>query len=189
MPNIPAFFLFISLGADDTGAVAAAFWRRSNTVHLSPLTLLDLTAASVADLDIWLIEQVDRLTALARELGLRVDPRLPTPAEAVASLAGIVPAPFVPTIFAPAAISAALAMRRLPAEPVPEAIEMMRPEQCAIRAAVYVTSGAVSFSPLAAEKAKSHPFNAITKSAVGMPAAAVATAFTLGVLLALAPAG
>jgi hypothetical protein len=79
-------------------------------------------------------------------------------------------------------------MRGIIATPVPETIEMLLPEQRAIRAAVYVTSGKVHFAPEVAEKTRRHPYNAITKPILGIAPPAVATASALGVLLALAPA-
>jgi hypothetical protein len=178
----PPFLLFASMAADETGAVACAFWRRGHPPHMPALTLMDLAASSVADLDQWLPAQAAHLAEIARDLA---PPPVPRPRRFV--MAWPPPAQPPTPIYAPAAISTALIMRGIDCSPVPEKMELLDPAQRALKAAVFMTSGAVHFSPAADEKVRRHPYNAVRHRAIDRPPSAVAEAFALGVLLGLAP--
>jgi hypothetical protein len=179
----PPFLLFASMAADEAGAVAAAFWRRGHPPHLPALSLMDLAASTVADLDQWLPAQAARLADIARELA--PPPPAPHPRRRVMAW----PPPTEPPtpIYATAAISTALIMRGIDCSPVPDKMEALDPAQRALKAAVFMTSGVVHFSPAADEKVRRHPYNAVRQRAIDRLPSAVAEAFALGVLLGLAP--
>jgi hypothetical protein len=179
----PPFLLFASMAADETGACACAFWRRGHPPHLPSLTLMDLAASTVANLAAWLPAQAARLADIARELA----PPPPAPHPRRRVMAWPPPAEPPTLIFAPAEISTALIMRGIDCAPVPEKMELLDPVQRALKAAVFLTSGAVHFSPVADEKVRRHPYNAVRHRAIDRPPSAVAEAFALGVLLGLAP--
>jgi len=183
MTQQPPSYIFATLGCDDTGNVSCAFWRRGLSAQLPPLMLVDLSASSVADLDAWLPAQAQRLAGLA-------GPVEPAPQRTpwAQFLSDVnTPSRLPALLYAPMAISAAVVMRGVSCQPLPDLIETMPPEARALRAAAYVTGGAVQFSPETNKKMRKHPYNAIRYQPFNKTPSAVASAFALGILLVLAP--
>ncbi len=173
-------YVFGSLAATPDGSVAACCWatlldmRRPNRGGgdgmVPRLALLDIEAATLADLPKWLPRVARRLSELQAQCGQRQHDGRGGP------------------VGAPMLALPELAQRIVDHGLRGAAIEAdwlaLQPDERALRAAFHVSGGAVRLAPPAYEKSLSHPFAALSVWRVGAAPDAVAESFVLGVLAA-----
>ncbi len=176
---MPQSYVIATLATGVDFRCAAALWHWD----WSRLTLLDMDAAPLAQLDRWCTGIAARLRDEMVALGHFVPE--PERAPFASYLASLNPAPDSRIYaYAEAGLAEMATLRGLQTQPVPEAWAALDPAKLAVTAATYMAGGRVVLSPAAQAKCRRHPFSAVTNWREGQPRSGVVEAFALGPMVA-----
>jgi hypothetical protein len=178
--DMPPPLVYAVLADDELGSIAATYWAREPSNRTRPLTLVDMHVSTVTDLDAWLRTQDLHLEALARDLGVIADPPPGRPAYHNFLVQLTTPLPPAPLFFCTSTLLPRSQANGLAAVGISDALQGFSPDERQLRSAAIHD---IAFSPLAAEKCRRYPYNAIATPRYGQPPSGIAASFAFGALL------